>query len=638
MSQAELDPSRPLPASAAGTDAAARRRTLGRLAGVALLLAGAVSLAGWFAVMCDDAFITFRYVANARDGLGLVWNPPPFLPVEGYTSFSWALLLWAAWSWFGVEPPYAANPMSIACGAVALVLVAVAAFRLRDRDGRAVSAAVAYAVLLAVGSNRTFARFLTGGLETELFNLLFLGWVLLAFRSPARRSTTWLAAWSALAALAALTRPDGLLLVAATLAAAGPDGLVRRRQPLGLLCGLAPLLGVALHTLWRHSFYGAWLPNTYYAKVSTPWPEAGLRYLACYLFEHGGWLWVPLATVWCVVEPLRAPRAALHAALAQLPAVAAVATVACHAAYYVVVVGGDGFEYRVFSHLVPMCALAAAAMAARLGRGSALPVLAALGLVVGNGWGWLHLATSEHRIPPHYDCMEPKVPSLLRPLARWHDRQRFWLQLHMICLPYPRGPSYDAALPAFPPRVRRPFPQHDVPIAHESAVGLRGWLLADVAVIDTLGLNDWVTARTPVPAWQLPFLPREPLMAALAAVDPDGDGVATRDEMVRAFTPLMGGSTASAADFAGMMLLLFGAERDRLAADEVARLQPFFARYRMLAHERRPPPGYLDDLPANVTIEGREVRIVPRAVPLDADRVRQVEAAWRERTGAKPRD
>jgi len=35
-------------------------------------IAGAASLS----FLCDDAYITFRYVSNARDGLGLVWHPP----------------------------------------------------------------------------------------------------------------------------------------------------------------------------------------------------------------------------------------------------------------------------------------------------------------------------------------------------------------------------------------------------------------------------------------------------------------------------------------------------------------------------------------------------------------------------------
>ena len=41
---------------------------------------------------------------------------------------------------------------------------------------------------------------------------------------------------------------------------------------------------------WRLAYYGQLLPNTYYAKVVDPWPEAGLRYAACFALEHGTWL------------------------------------------------------------------------------------------------------------------------------------------------------------------------------------------------------------------------------------------------------------------------------------------------------------------------------------------------------------
>ena len=57
---------------------------------LALLLAALLALCGgwyllWF--LSDDAFIAFRYVGNRQLGHGYVWNAPPFLPVEGYTSF-----------------------------------------------------------------------------------------------------------------------------------------------------------------------------------------------------------------------------------------------------------------------------------------------------------------------------------------------------------------------------------------------------------------------------------------------------------------------------------------------------------------------------------------------------------------------
>ncbi len=62
---------------------------------------------GWrtFWFLTDDAFIAFRYVSNAVDGIGLVWNPPPFVPVEGYTSLLWIKML--EWVWRLTDTPQA---------------------------------------------------------------------------------------------------------------------------------------------------------------------------------------------------------------------------------------------------------------------------------------------------------------------------------------------------------------------------------------------------------------------------------------------------------------------------------------------------------------------------------------------------
>src|SRR5437867_12245459 len=88
--------------AAARADARMRsiRASLPRLRTVALaIVVGIVVFLGfrlfWF--MTDDAFIAFRYVSNHRLGRGFVWNPPPFLPVEGYTGWLWVVLLRAVW-------------------------------------------------------------------------------------------------------------------------------------------------------------------------------------------------------------------------------------------------------------------------------------------------------------------------------------------------------------------------------------------------------------------------------------------------------------------------------------------------------------------------------------------------------------
>ena len=64
-----------------------------------LILAGALLGYGWklFWFLTDDAYISFRYISNWTLGHGLVWNPPPFRPVEGYTNFLWLALLYAVW-------------------------------------------------------------------------------------------------------------------------------------------------------------------------------------------------------------------------------------------------------------------------------------------------------------------------------------------------------------------------------------------------------------------------------------------------------------------------------------------------------------------------------------------------------------
>ena len=68
-----------------------------RWLGIAALGVATVYGASALAFLCDDAFIHFRYAANAHDGLGIVWNPPPFERVEG-AGCLWVLVLWAMWS------------------------------------------------------------------------------------------------------------------------------------------------------------------------------------------------------------------------------------------------------------------------------------------------------------------------------------------------------------------------------------------------------------------------------------------------------------------------------------------------------------------------------------------------------------
>ena len=73
----------------------------------------------WF--LCDDAFISFRYVRNLIEGHGLVFNPGE--RVEGYTNFPWVLELAALWGALGLRPEHAAPWLSVACTAATIGVV-----------------------------------------------------------------------------------------------------------------------------------------------------------------------------------------------------------------------------------------------------------------------------------------------------------------------------------------------------------------------------------------------------------------------------------------------------------------------------------------------------------------------------------
>ena len=92
-------------------------------------------------------------------------------------------------------------------------------------------------------------------------------------RTPSRRA---LILSGVFFGLAYLTRPDAVTIAGAVLLGCllfAPLPLGRRLQDL-MLVGLVLSPMVAAHLLWRFDYYGALLPNTYYAKVGV---ELGQR-------------------------------------------------------------------------------------------------------------------------------------------------------------------------------------------------------------------------------------------------------------------------------------------------------------------------------------------------------------------------
>lgn len=461
---------------------------------------------GWrtFLFLTDDAYIDFRYASNALLGRGLVWNPAPFRPVEGYTSFLWVEVLRWVWRLTGVAPPAAANPLSFLCGCGTVLVVdrMVARMALPGAHARS-RLALLVLVLLGTLLNRTFLASLSSGLETALFNFLFTAWVYVAATAPRERGPYWTLRLTALAALATLARPDALVALAATLALlAALDGTPDRRRAWQLL----PLGLVVVHLLWRHATYGDWLPNTYYAKNVRPWPESGVRYAASFALEYALWVWLALVVAGGLATAFRRRRETRARSFqGALPAATVVTVLAAHWAYYTFVIGGDHFEYRVYSHLVPLLFVSATWAAVRVTARPAVALALVLTFVATSlPIPWVHWSlTHERRTREETHVMAVPVasafPRAARPLvARW-DALQAWLIGHHVCMRHQEHKVFhDTTAASLPPRAvgsRVPWAGH--PVLPAYTVGLLGWVLPNVAVIDLFGLNDRVIAHGP---------------------------------------------------------------------------------------------------------------------------------------------
>lgn len=474
---------------------------------------------GWraFWFLCDDAYIAFRYVSNSQLGYGYVWNAAPFLPVEGYTCFLWVLLLDLTWSITGIDPPAAANWLGLGFGVGSLVLTARMTWQLELGPQLAPHRSGLLAiVMLGMVTNASFLMWTSSGLETSLFNFLVLGWIFSALFLPAG-SSAWLFWVSTSASMLALTRPDGMLMLIATLglfvlAAQSRSAWPSRVQLRGMWPGALPLAIPVAHLLWRRSFYGEWLPNTYYAKQVAPWPESGVRYLTSFVLEYGLWL-LALLALWLAVAALRSSRSDsmqdLLAAVVQVPVLVG-ATLVAHVTYYTLITGGDHFEYRVYSHLPALWLVGAVWILNRFverrafGRGTALALLLSIVLLAWpipwSTWAKSRALRSRAKTFNLTIPMADAFPVGLRWYGAWYDELQRWLIVeHAVGK---RHKEHQVFL--FDQFRRYPGPRmttdrwHDsYPVHAAFSVGVPGWVFARANIIDVLGLNDHVIARNP---------------------------------------------------------------------------------------------------------------------------------------------
>jgi hypothetical protein len=307
----------------------------------------------------DDAYISFVFSRNLAEHGQLSFNLGH--PVEGYTNFLWTVILGLLMI-PGIAPELSSRVLGTACALATLYVV----FRVVERAlGRKTPWAAVPPLLLACSSG--FACWTSGGLETQLFTLLCvvaLDAVVAAEEEPRALRRAGIAL-----ALAAMTRPEGLLVAAVLGAVRLVCNLLARRRLVARteLVAAAWFLGIwAPWFAWRWWYYGYPFPNTYYVKATGAWASPAMAHE---MWKHGGyylWVWLrqthlvyvlPIALLGLGAVRPRTPRFVLALACAVLAAVYLP---------YAASVGGDFMGLHRF--IMPMFVVAAIAVVLGLER------------------------------------------------------------------------------------------------------------------------------------------------------------------------------------------------------------------------------------------------------------------------------
>jgi MFS family permease len=343
----------------------------------------------------DDPFISMRYAANLFTRGELSFNAGD--RVEGYSNFLHVLVHALDMRIRGHVP----DPASAIDGAAAIVLWAtlLSAVLLgslaQERHDREEEAAAWYYAWVLTMASWPFAFWGSAGMETPIEGLLYIAVLWCTTRLSRRSDRRVLPILGLLLAAIVLLRFEGVV-VALAIAGALAFYLTRREQTrtaMALGAGVTAL--AAAYHLWRLSYFGAILPNTFVAKATGgslfARLQAGASYCGGWISLLGGGVGLSVAAV--AVARRRPDREAL-VRWAQDPVVLVAAVIVVVKVALVVWGGGDWMPgWRMLVPISPIALfLAMRVLFGLLGRGvypqGGVAAAFALALVVcGRGTG-----------------------------------------------------------------------------------------------------------------------------------------------------------------------------------------------------------------------------------------------------------
>jgi arabinofuranosyltransferase len=190
------------------------------------------------------------------------------------------------------------------------------------------------------------------------------------------------------------------------------------------------------------------------------------------------------------------------------------ATLAVHALYYTFVIGGDHFEYRIYSHLVLLLFVSFVWLINAAGlRPLTGAVLLGSAILFSYPLPWTHWALT-HRLQTREETFQMRVPvaphwpASVRWYAHAFDDLQDWLIERVVCIRHQEHRALERLeVATYPSRDEGSrITGEGYPVMAGLAVGVPAWVLPHVNIIDLWGLNDYVIARSdriPTPKRQM---------------------------------------------------------------------------------------------------------------------------------------
>ncbi len=330
---------------------------------ISMAVAAVAVLVGLYQVVSsasvmDDAYISFRYAENLADGKGLVFNEGEY--VEGITNILWTAII----SLIYLVTPWDAVIIGLVLSIIAFAANLLVVYRVSQTIAAEHKPRFHLPIALIMTSvQATMVEFGSTGLETSFTNMLVNLGLLYFLKKRTPRNAVLSGAFFT---TACFSRPDqALFYFAAGLAMTvqvisdfiqrarlerldlrrlWQDGLRR------LLLFAAPAASYALLMIFRYVYYGALMPNTYYAKSveGSYWYQGIIYAMTFYLGSHF-WLLLVLGIVWLMWRK-SSPR------IARMKTFFALSFILQN--LYTLKVGGDFMYGRFYLTLIPFTFLA----------------------------------------------------------------------------------------------------------------------------------------------------------------------------------------------------------------------------------------------------------------------------------------